>query len=71
MAIAERVRVLRESIVSAGSVGSRTTARSHDLFPVAIGPGEGVVLRDCVRRERAASALEVGLLIRRACADAG
>jgi predicted O-methyltransferase YrrM len=61
MASAERVRALRESIVSAGSVVSRMTARSHDLFPVAIGDEEGLVLRDCVRRERAANTLEVGL----------
>jgi predicted O-methyltransferase YrrM len=61
MASAERVRMLRETIVSAGNVVAPTTARSHDLFPVAIGREEGLALRDWVGRERAERTLEVGL----------
>ena len=61
MASAERVRELRERMVSAGNVVARTTARSHDLFPTAIGRQEGLALRDWVRREHAERTLEVGL----------
>ena len=32
-----------------------------ELFPVAIGPGEGLALRECVRREGARRTLEAGL----------
>jgi predicted O-methyltransferase YrrM len=57
---ADRVRAVRERLLAAGSVVDRA-GRSHDLFPVAIGPAEGVALRDAVRREGARATLEVGL----------
>jgi len=42
-------------------IRERLLAAKPDLFPVAIGPGEGTALRDWVVRERARTTLEAGV----------
>ncbi len=61
MPTAERVREVRERLITAGAVVTRADGRSRDLFPVAIGPQEGLALRDWIRKERAQRTLETGL----------
>lgn len=55
-----RVREVRERIVADGTVVG-PDGRSQRLFPVAIGPTEGVSLRDWVIGEGALRTLETGL----------
>jgi hypothetical protein len=47
--------------MASGEVTAEADGRSRELFPVAIGPNEGLALRECVRRERAVRTLECGL----------
>jgi hypothetical protein len=56
----ERVREVRERLVTAGTVVC-SDGRSRELFPVAIGDAEGLALRSWVRREGAQRTLETGL----------
>ena len=61
MSTAERVREVRERLVSAGTVVARADGRARELFPVAIGNEEGLALREWVRKERASRTFETGL----------
>jgi len=56
----ERVREVRDRLVKAGTVVG-PDGRSRELFPVAIGVGEGAALRGWVRKEGAQRTLEAGL----------
>ena len=58
---ASRVREVRERLLAAGTVSGRAVDRVHELFPVAIGPSEGLALKEWVRRARAEATLETGL----------
>jgi predicted O-methyltransferase YrrM len=58
---AERVRNVRERLFAAGTVVAGADGRPRELFPIAIGLGEGLALRDRVRNEGARTTLEVGL----------
>jgi predicted O-methyltransferase YrrM len=57
----ERVREVRERLLSARSVVARADGVRRELFPVAIGRAEGLSLGEWVRKERALSTLETGL----------
>jgi len=61
MATAERVRNVRERLFAAGTVVAGSNGTPRELFQIAIGLGEGLALRDWVRKERARATLEVGL----------
>jgi len=56
----EQLRAVRERLVSSGSVVA-PDGRARKIFPVAIGPHEGAVLRDLVIEERALRTFETGL----------
>jgi predicted O-methyltransferase YrrM len=57
----QRIREVRERLLSAGGVVGRGDGRWRELFPVAVGGEEGQALRDWVRREGARRTLETGL----------
>jgi predicted O-methyltransferase YrrM len=59
-ATAEQVREARERLLAAGSVEG-ADGRRHELFPVAIGPEEGLALLRWVEHEGARQTLEIGL----------
>lgn len=61
MTTIEKLREVRERLFREGTVVARTDGRSRDMFPVAIGEGEGLALLDWVRREGALRTLETGL----------
>src|SRR5438128_4350661 len=61
MLTTERVREVRDRLVTTGRVAARGDGRSRELFPVAIGVEEGSALCDWVRREGAARTLGTGL----------
>lgn len=50
-----------ERLVSEGSAVARSDGSDHSLFPVAIPPAEGAVLRELVVRESASRTIEIGL----------
>jgi predicted O-methyltransferase YrrM len=56
-----QVRTVIARLVDEGAVAGRSDGKLHDLFPVAIPAREGEALREWVRRENAASTIEVGL----------
>jgi predicted O-methyltransferase YrrM len=59
--VLDRLRSVRERLIASGQVTAEADGRSRELFPVAIGPNEGLALREWVRRERAVRTLECGL----------
>jgi predicted O-methyltransferase YrrM len=59
--VAARVRDVIERLVRDGSAVARSDGSVHQLFPVAIGPAEGMALRNWVKREGARRTIEVGL----------
>jgi methyltransferase family protein len=56
-----RVRDVRERLVDAGAVVAHADGRRRDIFPVAIGPVEGLGLLSFIRKEGACRTLESGL----------
>jgi predicted O-methyltransferase YrrM len=60
MATVERVRQVRERLFRTGTAVA-PDGEARELFPVAIGEGEGLALRDWVRKEGALATLEAGL----------
>jgi predicted O-methyltransferase YrrM len=56
-----RLREVRTRLVETGSVVANADGARRDVFPVAIGPDEGLALRDWVVREHALRTVEVGL----------
>lgn len=61
MATVEKVREVRERLISEGTVVARADGRNRQVFPVAISESEGLALRDWVRREGAVRTIETGL----------
>lgn len=61
MTTIEKLREVRERLFREGTVAARTDGRSREMFPVAIGEGEGLALLDRVRKEGALRTLETGL----------
>src|SRR5205814_6023903 len=55
------VRAVIEELARNGTAVARADGSEHELFPVAIPPEEGEVLRELVIRERARQTVEVGL----------
>ena len=58
---AHRVRSVIERLVAEGSVVARSDGTKHSVFPVAVSPVEGEVLRKWVAREDASQTIEIGL----------
>ncbi len=61
MAEIGQVRTVIARLLDQGAVTDRSSGKAHDLFPIAIPASEGEALRAWVRREDAASTIEVGL----------
>ena len=61
MSTIDRLREVRERLITAGTAVARADGRPRELFPMAIGPAEGAALRDWVRKQRAQRTLETGL----------
>ncbi len=57
----ERVREVRERLLAEGAVVARADGARRELFPVAIGPAEGLALLEWVRKEHAQQTFETGL----------
>ena len=56
----EQIRGVVDLLVQDRSVTARLDGQVHDVFPVAVSPGEGEGLRDWVVREGAIKTIEVG-----------
>jgi len=57
----ERLRVVKERLLAAGTIDIRGDGSHTELAPVAIGPEEGLALRSWVERVGASRTLETGL----------
>jgi predicted O-methyltransferase YrrM len=56
-----RLRAVLDEVVQEGTATARTDGSVHRVFPVAVGPAEGAVIRSWVIREHASRTVEVGL----------
>ena len=57
----QKVRQIIERLVHDGSMVARSDGTQHSIFPVAVSPAEGEVLRNWVFREGAVQTIEIGL----------
>ena len=57
----QKVRRIIERLAHDGSMVARSDGTRHSIFPVAVSPAEGEVLRNWVFREGAVQTIEIGL----------